>query len=336
MGVFVPLELVREIIAYVLLFPPTTLSDAPGTNPKPKWSLISSFSVASKTYRTLALEAWFHALFTKAPKDLVFLQHRLQEAYSWIREMHCVSTDLPLSDTWDLAGFHDHRLHVLRLDCPSISYRKLPFLNIPASVTELDLRGMTWPSPFVFQTVAAMFPQLKALRVAQHRIWCGLCHTCSTVKFADPVPPKVVYKNGLGLPIHYARALSSLRDLHTVSIAVPYSSGNHIRLNPDDPEEDLWAGECDRCVGIMYEDTNFRERWIARKKGVALSRSDSERLYIKPPALETVEWTFWNKEVGDEDGDDEEQDEDEDEDEAENASDQADGDGGEDWSDGTD
>ncbi|KAJ7678066.1 hypothetical protein DFH06DRAFT_1422556 [Mycena polygramma] len=334
MRVFVPVELVREIIAYILVFPPTSLSDTPGTNLKPKWSLISSFSVASKTYRTLALEAWFRALFTKAPADLVFLQDQLQEAQSWIQEMHCVSTDLPLSDIWDLAGFR--RLQVLRLDCPSISYRKLPFSNIPASVTELELRGMTWPSPFVFQTVAAMFPQLRTLRVAQHRIWCGLCHTCSTIKFADPVPPKVVYKKGLGLPIHYARALSALQDLHTVSIAVPYSSGNHIRLNPDDPDEDLWAGECDRCVGIMYEDTNFRERWIARKKGVALpgaGSSDSERLYIKPPALETVEWTFWNKEIGDEDEDEEEHgDEDEDEDEPENDSDEAEE--GKGWTDG--
>lgn len=36
--------------------------------------------------------------------------------------------------------------------------------------------------------------------------------------------------------------------------------------------------------------------------------TDSERLYIKPPALKTVEWRFWSSEVDDEE---EEVDEDE-------------------------
>ncbi|KAJ7845461.1 hypothetical protein B0H13DRAFT_119323 [Mycena leptocephala] len=309
MVLFLPVELVREIIAYVLVVPPATVSDELGANLKPNWSLIRSLSIASKTYRTLALEAWFRVLFTRSPGDLVFLRSQLQEIHSWTQEIHCVSSHPPLSDVWDLTGFC--RLRTIRLDSSSISYRDFPF-HVSASVTELDLRGMSWPSPYIFQTVAATFPQLITLQFSQSRIWCGLCHTCSRVKFAEPVPPKLVYREGLGLPIHYARALSPLQHLRTVSIVVPYSRGTHILLNPSDPARDLWAGECDRCVGIMYDDDNFRERWIARKKGILLSDSgalDSERLYIKPPALETVEWTFRNSDKGDKEVEDEDEDE---------------------------
>ncbi|KAJ6551293.1 hypothetical protein B0H19DRAFT_950437 [Mycena capillaripes] len=326
--IFVPVELVREIIAYVLVFPAVSLSDEPGTTSKPEWSLISSLSVASKTYRTLALEAWFRKLFTKSPADLVFLRNNLQEAHSWIREIHCVSTHA-LPDLWDLTAFR--RLRTIRLDCPSINYRTFPFLNIPSTVTELELRGMKWPSPYAIHTVAGTFPQLKTLRFGQSKIWCGLCHTCSKVKFADPVPPKIVYREGFGLPVHYARALSSLQHLHTVSIAVPYSRGTHILLNPNEPARDLWAGECDRCIGIMYDDASFRERWIARKRGVSISGSgglNSEHLYVKPPALDTVEWAFWSSEIGEEveDGQDDNEQDDNEQDDDEQDGDEQDGD----------
>ncbi|KAF8201265.1 hypothetical protein K438DRAFT_1581842 [Mycena galopus ATCC 62051] len=307
-----PVELVREIIGHVLVFQPFGAGGERGENLKPKWDLINSLSVASKTYRTLALEAWFRVLFTKSPTDLVFLQHQLQEVREWTREMHCISIYPPLSfDLWDLAGFR--HLKTVRLDCPKISYLKFPFVNMPHTVTNLDLRGTIWPSPYVFQAVTDTFPQLQNLRLDQPKIWCGLCHTCSRVKFAGVVPPKLVYKDGLGLPIHYARALSSMRYLQSVTIVVPYSRGEHIVLDPIDPLRDLWAGECDRCVGVMYEDQNFRARWIARKKGTPLPDSSGvdhvDRLYVKPPALETVEWAFWNDEVGE----DEEPDDDDDE-----------------------
>lgn len=34
---------------------------------------------------------------------------------------------------------------------------------------------------------------------------------------------------------------------------------------------------------VMYEDTDFRQVWVARKKDVTM----------KPPSLKTVEWRFW-------------------------------------------
>ncbi|KAJ6466795.1 hypothetical protein C8R45DRAFT_838729, partial [Mycena sanguinolenta] len=226
---------------------------------------ISSLSVASRTYRTLALEAWFRVLFTNLQWTSFFFSTTYKMKF---REMHCVSTGQPLSNLWDLASFC--RLQIIRLDCPSIRYHKFPFGNVPSTVTDLELRGMNWPSPYVFHAVTEAFPQLQSLRLSQPKTWCGLCHTCSKVKFAGVVPPKLVYGGGLGLPIHYARALSPLQHLRSVSIAVPYSRGIHIHLDPSDSGRDLWSGECDRCVGIMYEDDTFRERWTARKRGTLL------------------------------------------------------------------
>ncbi|KAJ7705500.1 hypothetical protein B0H17DRAFT_919910 [Mycena rosella] len=312
MFLFFPLELVHEIIAWLLITP--TSAEQAGTNPKPKWSLIASFSSASKTYRTLALEAWFRVLFLRSPQDLLFLKENLQEIRSsWTRELHCIANYHRQLDghPWDLAGFC--RLQTIRLHCSSIVVVKerLPFINIPPSVMEVDLRDLTWPSPFVFQAITATFPDLRTLRLSQRRVWCGLCHTCSTVKFVEPVPSKLVYKEGFGLPIHYARALAPMRYLHTVRITIPYTNGTSIRLNPDDPAKDMWSGECEDCVRIMYADADFLERWIARKGGTFLSNlpgKDAERLYIKPPALETVEWTFWRSEIDDDEELEEEED----------------------------
>ncbi|KAF7377567.1 hypothetical protein MSAN_00179000 [Mycena sanguinolenta] len=100
--------------------------------------------------------------------------------------------------------------------------------------------------------------------------------------------------------------------------ASPYPTrGIHIHLNPSDPGRHLRSGECDRCVGIMYED-----EWIPRERGTLIPDfrgvDSVDRPYLKPPALETVEWTFWHDEVDEndehkyEEEEDEEQDGDED------------------------
>ncbi|KAJ7883483.1 hypothetical protein B0H14DRAFT_2339619, partial [Mycena olivaceomarginata] len=136
----------------------------------------------------------------------------------------------------------------------------------------------------------------------QPAIWCGLCNTCCRVRFAGIVPPKLIYTDGLGLPVnHYACALSTLPHLHTCRLL--YSPrGMHISLNPTappDPNAELWAGECERCVGVMYEDPAFRALYMARKNGVLLPNLtpaeagvERSRLYHDPPALERVEWVF--------------------------------------------
>ncbi|KAJ6618121.1 hypothetical protein B0H10DRAFT_1266101 [Mycena sp. CBHHK59/15] len=279
-----PLELVREIIGYVLVTSQAALSDEPGTNTKPDWTLVSSLSLVSKTYRTLALEAWFRVLFITSPADLLFLQHSLPEVRtSWAQELHCVrKTGL---DPWDLDNFK--RLKTIRLDWPSPhvldpdgNLQNYPFVNLPANIVVLDIRGLTWPSPFVFQAITLAFSDLRILRLDQHKVWCGLCHTCSTVKLAEPIPHKLAYQDGLGLPVHYARSLSPLQHLHTISIKMPVWPGTHICLNPNDPGKELWTGECDRCVGIMYDDEAFRERWTERKRGLLSLNPAGRRLSV--------------------------------------------------------
>ncbi|KAJ7883465.1 hypothetical protein B0H14DRAFT_3432919 [Mycena olivaceomarginata] len=237
----------NEIIAHVLVFPPVALPDEPGTHPEPTWELISAFSVVSKTYRTLAIEA-FRIFFSKSPADLFFLGE-----HSWTRELHCTLSHPVLS--WDLAPFL--HLYTIRFDCPPSIYR-LPFI---------------------------------------HTSICSLCNTCCRVRFAGIVPPTLVCTDGLGLPISYARALSTFPHLHTVRVALPYSPrGTHISLDPTAPPDlnaKLWAGERERCIGVMYEGLAFRTRYIARKQGVLLpnltpSATGADRVYREPPALERV------------------------------------------------
>jgi hypothetical protein len=84
---FVPLELVREIIASV--FDDATSCDTceePGRTCKPLWSSIEPLTVASKAYRALVLECWFRTFFTKSSEDLSSVQGLLSElTRNWTR-----------------------------------------------------------------------------------------------------------------------------------------------------------------------------------------------------------------------------------------------------------
>ncbi|KAJ7197007.1 hypothetical protein GGX14DRAFT_375628 [Mycena pura] len=315
---FLPHELVREIIAY---FFTVSSSEELRVNTKPTWSLVHPLSVASQAYRALLLEAWFRVLFTTSPSDFHFLrdpQNFPEIRNSWTRELHCVPTYLRLYRDWDFTGFR--RLQTIRFDHPVLPRREgrlFRFLDVPSSTVELDLRGLIWPNPYVLGEIAHTFPSLTTLHLSHQRsIWCGLCHTCSDVRFVDPVPPKLVYREGLGLPIHYARELSSMQHLRTVCITLSYSTGIHIVFDPEDPTKDLWSGECDSCVGMMYGDVEFLARWTARKRGLhpGFQGEDySRRVYIKPPALEMVEWTFWRTNDADIDIDEESEEDDDEE-----------------------
>ena len=112
---------------------------------------------------------------------------------------------------WELHGFK--RLEKIRLDWlfqvimphsdfeSEIPVDRLPFKHVPSTVTELDIRGLPWPSPLIFYGVSVILPNLEVLRLRQHEIWCSLCHTCSVVKFQAPGPEKITYDGGLGLPV---------------------------------------------------------------------------------------------------------------------------------------
>lgn len=138
------------------------------------------------------------------------------------RVIHCVQTDSKYVSIWNLQEFEC--LSTIRLDWMSprmMPYHgsdnptdRLPFTNVSSSITELDIRGLPWPSPLVFHNIGELLPELKILRMQQHKIWCGLCHTCSVVRFRSPGPKSVVYEGGLGLPVrtqirHTVMALKS-------------------------------------------------------------------------------------------------------------------------------
>jgi hypothetical protein len=92
--------------------------------------------------------------------------------------------------------------------------------------------------------------------------------------------------------MHYARAFYSLPRLHTVCITIADLGHGHTTLGDGEGQNQyLWAGECDRCMGIMYEDDTFRDRWMAKKQGIREGGKDI--VYVRPPALRKVMWRFW-------------------------------------------
>ncbi|KAG6856870.1 hypothetical protein H0H87_012687 [Tephrocybe sp. NHM501043] len=214
------------------------------------------------------------------------------------RELHCVQTNTRKSSIWDLGGLKN--LKKIRLDWLSAymaphygsnnSADRLPFTHAPLSIVEVDIRGVPWPSPNVFLNIHAIFPNLNVLRLWQQRIWCGLCHTCCVARFSSPGPEKIVYEGGGGLPMHYARVLRDSQHLHTIYITIADFGDGKTSLRPDNNPY-AWAGECDSCMEIMYEDETFRTQWVAKKKG--LTDKDG---YIAPPVLTKVEWNFWKAE----------------------------------------
>lgn len=91
--------------------------------------------------------------------------------------------------------------------------------------------------------------------------------------------------------MHYARALYPLRKLHTVTLTIAnFGNVRSILFSDVKKNPHLWAGECNRCVEVMYEDEAFKDRWIMKKK-------ESET----PPALKRVEWYFFNADGSEED-----------------------------------
>ncbi|RDB26617.1 hypothetical protein Hypma_005577 [Hypsizygus marmoreus] len=302
----VPPELVREIFNF-LFDTPLNDSEELGVPNRQKWSSIHGLTLVSKDFRALTLEAWFRTLFVTSPADITLLQDVFPEiGRAWTRELHCVQLHSRETSVWNLEGFQC--LSRIRLDWMSPSMMphygsddpadRLPFTHISSTVTELDIRGLPWPSPLVFHNINKILPQLRILKLRQSRTWCGLCHTCSVVKFRSPGPEMLVYEGGLGLPMHYSRVFSALEHLHTVSITVPdLGSGTTTLSQKHNPY--LWSGECDRCMEIMYEDEAFRVRWVARKQGQADdTKEGGKTVYVFPPALKRVEWRFWKAESG--------------------------------------
>ncbi|KAF9465942.1 hypothetical protein BDZ94DRAFT_1158922 [Collybia nuda] len=305
---YLPPELVREIFKCVfdldnLDSSETTPTEELGVPRKQKWCLIQPLTLTCKAYRALSLEFWFHTFFLQLPADIPLAHIMFPDLKKkWTRYIHCVQTDSKYTSIWNLQGFGC--LSTIRLDWLSPRMMphhgsddpadRLPFTNVPSSVNELDIRGLPWPSPLVFHNIGGILPELKVLKMRQPKIWCGLCHTCSVVRFRSPGPKIIVYEGGLGLPMHYARVFRTLQHLHTVYITIAdFGSGSTIVSAEADKNQHFWTGECDRCMYVMYEDAGFRDRWVARKRGIILEGHEKETVYIRPAALKRVEWRFW-------------------------------------------
>ena len=66
---------------------------------------------------------------------------------------------------------------------------------------------------------------------------------------------------------------------------------SNTKVNPN-----LWSGECDTCMVMMYDDDAFREKWVAWKRRVGLAcgvgDNDGGKKNLRPPKLRRVEYRF--------------------------------------------
>ena len=136
MSLPLPPELIREIIYFTLSSAPPVTPEYVSCSTKSSWHAINALSLTTRTYRALALEAWFSTLRIESPEDLEFVRCCWPEVGArWTRHLHCVQTwfkptaspspvgTSPVFCTsppsgW--IGFHPFaRLSVSRASCPS-------------------------------------------------------------------------------------------------------------------------------------------------------------------------------------------------------------------------
>lgn len=224
-----PLELVFEILRVILEAGEVHTGNAL-TNTKPPWHLVSSLSLASRLYRDLVLRAWFRRFYTENSRDTTELTEHIPQAKKfWVkyellpprviftlkvshRQLHCVtptSSSLRSRSSWDLEGYS--QLELVRLDWlptwnpyagdsrESSDY--LPFVNTPHTVITFDFRNIRWPYPTAYLFIQQCFPFIRKLVLYQQKVWCMLCFTVNRVSFAAPIPQRLIYEGGLGLPV---------------------------------------------------------------------------------------------------------------------------------------
>jgi hypothetical protein len=126
-----------------------------------------------------------------------------------IRRLHCVQRDGTTIRAWNLAGFK--RLMSIRIDWLHLHFTPfdsvlgdaefMPFVNVECPVKAVEIRGLRYPSPMIVKAFTAPFLHMTTLELECLRIWCGLCHTCTLVRFSFPRPTGFLYEGGLGLPV---------------------------------------------------------------------------------------------------------------------------------------
>ncbi len=85
---------------------------------------------------------------------------------------------------------------------------------------------------------------------------------------------------------HYATYMRSLSSLEEVILMISYGLGGNSSLS--ESNDNLWTGECDACMDMMYAEEDFRQDWVEKKTRI-----------VRPPSLKSVKWRFRHKDVGD-------------------------------------
>lgn len=215
-----PLELVREVTRQLFYLNDRSDIDivfdrANNTTSKPEWSLFCSLSMASRSYRSIALETWFSRLRTENAHDMAYIADHFSQVALWVRwanttlrffladicmwkrEMHIINDP---GQTWDLILFQ--KLHKLRIDYLSTE-TYLFATNVPNTIRELDIRNVFWPGPREWESIMNAFVgiRLRVMRMAQPYIWCSLCNTCGVADVENTGAKTIVYEGGRGLPV---------------------------------------------------------------------------------------------------------------------------------------
>ncbi|KAI0371931.1 hypothetical protein BV20DRAFT_964590 [Pilatotrama ljubarskyi] len=285
-----PVELLGEVVHHYARMLPPRDPDKPRQSYKPNWTDYESLTLASKVLRQLALEAWFEVYYAQSPDDLLNVW---SEFSTWTKELHCVELDTDLQARpvqWSLRAFH--RLRKLRVDFDPTKSNAMLLMrfdhprNIASQLQELEVHDVWWPSPMVLRLISQAFPGLRVLKLSQDLVWCNLCNICRFATFKDHPPAEIVYEKVVGLPKHYAMYLMPLTRLQSVQITISYGLGGLTSLSQTN--DDLWAGECDACMDMMFASEGFKAEWIERKKAME-----------RPTSLQIVRWRFRHKNVED-------------------------------------
>lgn len=87
MSYFVPPEIVADIVQHILEddLAPIGNYKVPGENLKPSWTLIEPLTLASRTFRQVALERWFRTLYISSATDV----ERLHESFPYLKGQWC-------------------------------------------------------------------------------------------------------------------------------------------------------------------------------------------------------------------------------------------------------
>ncbi|KAI0646291.1 hypothetical protein C8Q79DRAFT_659507 [Trametes meyenii] len=288
---WLPTELLREVVSYYSQTVASRGQETSRRSYKPSWNHYQPLTLASRVLRQLTLEAWFEVYYARSPQDL---SNGWPEFSVWTRELHCVElgTDLRIRPViqWDMRAFC--RLRKLRVDFdPKQSNAMLltRFDQPPTIVSllqELEIHDISWPSPMITCFIGQTFPKLRILKMTQDLSWCSLCNTCCFATFKDHPPEEIVYDKIVGLPRHYTTFLASLSQLETVHITISYGLGGSISVSSGN--DAFWSGECDACMDMMFESTDYKKEWVKKKKTME-----------RPPSLKSVRWRFRNKNAED-------------------------------------